>query len=428
MRVVQPSHILGMNARSQLYTSLNSKKAKKYGFSKLRAKNFLKKHSILVPELYELISSREELRQFEWNKIPGAFAVKPANGSAGKGIVIIQRKKKNEDVWIDIDGNELTEQDLDLHVSDILDGRYSTWGAQHAAIIEERILVHPDLEPHVEMGTPDIRVILYRKIPVMAYARLPTFASQGRANLDKGAIALGIDFGTGKTTYGSGKKSPIQVVPKSGASPSGIQIPLWKQVLRTAVRVANATGYVFMGVDIFIDPQRGPMIAEVNGFPGLSIQIANRAGLRKRLERLEGMEALNVNHAVKIAQALFAENYPAQSFSDLDLVILEPKEEVTVFGDEEQTVELTALMNTGRYRSAISWKLAEELGLVDPDDQLWRQNTEEESRVPVVEVKFKLRERVMTGNVSVSKRLNHGPHQFEVGRRDLEGFLVKGER
>lgn len=429
MSTVSPNHILGMNARMQEYTAQNSRESKRIGFSKLRTKMFLKKHDIPVPELYAVINSREELREFEWKSIDSSFAIKPANGSAGKGILIIKKKLKRKNVWLDIEGERYSEQDLNLHVADILEGQYTTWGTQHRAIIEERIEVHPDLEPYAEVGTPDIRVIVFKKIPVMAMVRLPTEESDGRANLEQGAWALGIDFGTGKTTYGlSGKKKLFTFFPHNGLPVTGVQIPYWKQILKTAVRVANATGYQYMGVDIFVDPERGPIVAEVNGFPGLSIQLANRAGLRRRLERLHDVEAKNVNHAVRIGQALFAENYPSQSLSDLDTMIVKPEEEVTVYGDDERMTQILALMNTGRAGSVVNVEVARELGLFDAEDLLWQQQVEGEGKLPFVEVKYKIRDRVFTTTMAVSKRLRSKRWDMELGRKDLQGFLVRSEK
>ena len=40
----------------------------------------------------------------------------------------------------------------------------------------------------------------------------------------------------------------------------------------------------YLGVDIVIDQERGPLVLEVNVRPGLAIQLANRQGLRRRLE------------------------------------------------------------------------------------------------------------------------------------------------
>ncbi len=425
--MVLPSHILGMNARVQLYTALNSASAKRFGFSKLRAKNFLKKHGIRVPQLYAQITSPEELRQFDWHSIEGSFAIKPASGSAGKGIIVIKRYNTREAVWVDVAGHEYSEEDLDLHASDILDGVYSTWGSRHMVIIEERIPIHPDLEPYCQFGTPDVRIIVYQNIPVMAMCRLPTEASNGRANLDQGAVGVGIDMGTGKTTHAvSGKKKTIRTFAHNDLSVTGIQIPFWAEALRTAVRTANATGLIYMGADIFIHPEKGPMIAEVNAYPGLSIQLANRTGLRRRLQRLEGIQARNVAHAVKISQSLFADVFPGLE-GDIDRPIIQPKEKILIYDHDENSNEVVALVNTGRYRSVIAESVATQLELNLQSDTLWSQKEEGEGHVPVVEVSFKLKDRVITTSMLVSKRLNNKRHQIELGRKDLDGYLIRGE-
>lgn len=431
--MVRASHILGMNARVQQYTSLNSSKAKRYGFSKLRAKKFLAKHGIPVPQLYAELDSKDELRDFDWRHISGSFAIKPSNGLAGSGIVVIAERRR--DFWLDVNGQEFKENDLDLHASDILDSQYSTWGSSPQVIIEERIPIHPDLAPYTQVGTPDIRVIVYRKIPVMAMVRLPTEASKGRANLHQGAIALGIDFGTGKTTKGVsgsiaystfGNRKLLSYFPETNTPVSGVEIPFWNDVLKTAVRVANATGLVYLGCDIFLHPEKGPVVAEVNAFPGLSIQLANDAGLRKRLERIEGVQARNVAHAVKIGQTLFAENYPSLLAGEVDRPILNTKETILVYGDDGKKVEVKSLINTGRYRSIIAEKIATQLELNEPQNLLWKQKEEEEGKIPVVEAKIKIRDRFITSSFLVSKRLNTKKHDVELGRKDLSAFLVSG--
>lgn len=425
--MVKPSHILGMNARVQLFTALNPASAKKFGFSKLRAKNFLRKHGIRVPTLYAQLSSQEELRSFDWQSVEGSFAIKPASGSAGKGILVMRKYKPREKVWVDVGGEEYTEDELQLHVSDILDGVYSTWGSRHMCLIEERIPIHPDLEEYAQLGTPDVRVIVYQNIPVMAMCRLPTEASNGRANLDQGAVGVGIDMGTGKTTFGvSGKKKLIRNFPHNGKPIAGIQIPFWNEVLKTAVRTANATGLVYMGADIFLHPEKGPMIAEVNAYPGLSIQLANHAGLRRRLQRLEGIQARNVMHAVKIGQSLFAESVFGLS-GEIDRPIIRPREKILIYDQNESSHEAVSLANTGRFRSVISEALAKELDLDISANQLWSQKEEGEGSMPVVEVTLKLKDRLITTTMVVSRRLNNKRYQVELGRKDLEGFLISGE-
>lgn len=426
--MLKPRHILGMNARVQLYTSLNPASAKRYGFSKLNAKNFLAKHEIEVPKLYARITNLEELREFEWNAVQSSFAIKPASGSAGKGIIVIKRKNKQGDTWTDVSDKEYSESDLDLHVSDILEGQYSTWGSKHMAIIEERIPIHPDLEQYAQLGTPDVRIILYNKIPVMAMARIPTEASGGRANLDLGAVGVGIDMGTGKTLYGvSGKKKLIKFFPHNDLPVSGIEIPYWEDALRVAVRTANATGLIYMGVDLFLHPEKGPMVAEVNAYPGLSIQLCNHDGLRFRLERLEGVEARNVNHAVKIGRSLFAENYSPIA-GGTERPILNFQEDVVVYDDNDDAQEISAKIHTGRFRSAISEKLANKLMINQQHDLLWNQTDEDEGKVSVIEVKLKLAGRVFTTTMIVSRRLNNKPNQLELGRKDLGGYLIAGSQ
>jgi len=350
--------------------------------------------------------------------------LKPANGSAGKGVLVIKRKKKNEKVWVDLEDNELTIQDLNLHGRNILEGEYSTWGSEPVIIVEERVPIHPDLEQYVELGTPDIRVIVFNKIPVMAMIRIPTKESGGRANLHQGALALGIDMGTGETTYGvSGGNRILTTIPGTEIKTSGIKIPYWTDVLKTAVKSANATGFMYMGADIFLHPEKGPMIAELNRAPGLSIQLANRAGLKRRLTRVEEMEARNVSHAVRIAKALFATDVPSHLGIEGDLTIIAAKETVTVYDDNLKPSEVQAFVNTGRFRSAISPVLAKELGLFDPSDLLWNQEVEGEGKLPVIEVQYKLKHQVITTQMVVSKRVA-AKIPVEIGRNDLKGFLV----
>lgn len=418
------SHILGLNARNMLYEPLNPRSAVRFGTSKLRAKNFLAKHGLAVAKLFEKISSPEELQAFDWETCGPSFVIKPANGSAGKGVLVIKRKKKGEKIWIDLEDTEYTERDFVLHGRNILEGEYSTWGSQPVILIEERVPVHPDLESYVEMGTPDIRVIVFNKVPVMAMIRIPTASSGGRANLHQGAMALGIDLGTGETTYGvTGGNRTFFTFPHSDTKTSGIKIPYWVDVLKMAVRAANATGFVYMGADIFVHPEKGPMVAELNRAPGLSIQLANRSGLYRRLERIEEIEARSVSHAVKIAQSLFTETLTTAELEG-ERTIISTKETVVLFDEKDRPYEVEAMVNTGRFRSTISFAKAKELGLTDDSDLLWKQEEEGEGKVPVVEVKFKLKHRVITTQMIVTKKMMSVKHHIEIGRKDLGGFLV----
>jgi alpha-L-glutamate ligase-like protein len=419
----KPSHILGMNARYQ-YTVLNSAASKKYGFSKLRTKELLTTKKLPVAQLYHIFNTMDQARGLFWDTVPVPFVIKPANGSAGKGVLVIT-KKAQPGQWVSSDGEKYSTEDLLLHVGNILDGEFSTWGRNHQAILEEMIPVHPKLAKYTYKGTPDIRVIVFNSIPVMAMLRLPTKESKGRANLDKGALALGIDIATGITTFGiRGKGERITHLPDSKKKVSGIQVPFWPKVLETAVLGAQAAGYQFMGADLFIHPEQGPMIVELNGFPGLSIQLANRAGLKRRIERVEGLEVRDAKHGVKIGQALFAETFPDRLKAEEGLQVISTHPTVTVLGDNRKNHHTQALVNTGRHRSIISEAFAEQLGLVDLEDLLWRQQEGIEGKLPVVEVKFRLKNRLVSTGMLVSKRLNKTSYKVELGRHDIEGFLI----
>ncbi|MRR31196.1 alpha-L-glutamate ligase-like protein, partial [bacterium] len=47
------------------------------------------------------------------------------------------------------------------------------------------------------------------------------------------------------------------------------------------------TGLGYLGVDLVIDRDRGPLLLELNARPGLAIQLANRHGLRTRLDQVD---------------------------------------------------------------------------------------------------------------------------------------------
>lgn len=420
---IKPSHILGMNARFY-YTKMNPRSARSYGFSKLKTKALLTKHGLPTPQVIHTISNLQELEELNWQQIPLPFVLKPASGSAGKGIVLIKQKLKQENVWINEKGEKIDQADLQLHVSNILDGEFSTWGSTHKAIIEELITGHPDITKYSYKGTPDIRVIVFNSVPVMAMVRLPTPESNGKANLDQGAIALGIDIATGTTTHGLyGKSEHIVRFPKSGKKVAGIKLPYWKEILFLAVQAANVAGYTFMGVDIFVQEDKGPMIVELNGFPGLSIQLANQAGLKRRLERVEGIDVRNPEHGVKIAQALFAETYVDAETAEEGLKILSITPKITIYDSQNHPHQISAFVNTSRVRSAISQKLAHNLGLFDLDDLLWQQESIE-GKIPVIDTTISVSNKKKKSAMLVSRKLDKGPHRIELGKKDVNGMLI----
>ena len=121
----------------------------------------------------------------------------------------------------------------------------------------------------------------------MAMVRLPTRASDGKANLHQGAVGAGVDLATGTTLTGVLDDLLVEEHPDTGALFAGLEIPQWDFILESSARGYDVTGLGYLGVDMVIDAKLGPLILEMNARPGLNIQIANCTGLAKRVARIE---------------------------------------------------------------------------------------------------------------------------------------------
>jgi alpha-L-glutamate ligase-like protein len=149
--------------------------------------------------------------------------------------------------------------------------------------------MHPTMQGVAVGGTPDVRVILYRHVPVMAMVRLPTVASEGRANLHQGAAAAAVDLVTGRTFGGVCSGRTITRHPDTGHEIADLQIPGWHNLLAAAMKLADALEMGYIGVDFVIDAKIGAVVLEANARPGLAIQVAHRIGLLPRLELIDSL-------------------------------------------------------------------------------------------------------------------------------------------
>ena len=138
-------------------------------------------------------------------------------------------------------------------------------------------------------GVPDIRVIVFKGYPVMAMMRLSTAASDGKANLHQGAVGVGVDIATGKAVRAVQFDKPILQHPDTGKDLSTLQVPHWNKLLTLASSAWEMTGLGYLGTDMVLDKEQGPMVLELNARPGLAIQIANGCGLLPRLHHIENM-------------------------------------------------------------------------------------------------------------------------------------------
>lgn len=344
--------------------------------SKLLCKRILKKNNLGVSALIAKIKSPEELEQFDWSTLPDSFALKPNRGFGGEGIVVVYaRKKRNTDparnashsdaggAWVKADGSVITIEDLKSHIRNILDGSFSLANTPDIAFFEERLKLLKLFKPYSYKGIPDIRVIVFNHVPVMAMLRLPTRASDGKANLQQGAIGVGIDLATGTTTTAIiGKGQLIEYVPGTRLVLSGIKIPYWKEILRMSVEAQALSGLGFLGADIAIDRDRGPVILELNARPGLSIQLANLAGLKGRLKRVAGLKIKTTERGIRVGKNLFGGEIEEEIEELSGKRVIGSIEKVKLIGKDGKEIEVEAKIDTGADSTSIDTELAKQLG------------------------------------------------------------------
>jgi alpha-L-glutamate ligase-like protein len=357
--------ILGMNARNLNFIRPNNlRRAKRLADDKLLSKKILKKAGIPVPDLIGKISDVDELEDFDWSSLPESFVLKPNRGFGGEGILVVYGKKKGqENVWIKADGSLITVDDIKTHIRNIIDGSYSLSGVTDIAFFEQRMKILKLFKPYAYKGIPDIRIIVYNKVPVMAMLRLPTRLSDGKANLQQGAIGSGIDLATGVTTSAVlGKNRMVEYAPGTRLLLSGIRIPYWKDILNLAIKAQEISGLGFLGADVAIDPGCGPVFLELNARPGLSIQIANLDGLLGRLMRVEGLKIKTAEKGMAVGMNLFGGEIEGEIEDISGKKIIGTIEKVKLFGKDEKELEVEAKIDTGAYSTSIDVKLAVQMG------------------------------------------------------------------
>lgn len=421
--------ILGLNARTQLYGyRFNSVRGKKIANSKIQTERVLGKAGVPSPKIIKIFRDPKDILNFDWDSFPDYFALKPSRGLGGEGIIVVKKKLK-DGLWLTTQKEKITTGDLKLHTLDILEGAYSMGNEPDVAFVQEYVGRAEAFRKWAYRGTPDVRVIVFNKVPVMAMLRLPTKESGGRANLHQGAIGAGIDMATGITTKAIWHGNQILFKPGSEIKLRGIKIPDWNQVLITAVNASIASGLGYAGIDIVIHPEKGPMVLEMNAQPGLQIQLANMEGLRRRLDRVDDLEINDSKHGVRIAKLLFSGRYQDVEQLEEGVKTIGTKELVHVVTSSGKTEEVWAKIDTGAWNSSIDRDLAERLGLLSKDNVLWTKKVTSslgtENR-PVINLKYYLAGRPINtvGTIANRKGLRKS---MIIGRRDLGGFLVKAE-
>ena len=296
--------ILGMNARNLLYLSrFNSRANKKFADDKIFTKNFLSSRGIGVAKLFAVVKNFRQLSAEFFENLPNSFVIKPNRGFGGAGILVISQKKNGN--FFSPAGKIFDINFLYRHCGEILDGKFSISGISDSVIFEEKIDAHESFQKLTKTGLSDIRVIVFNLVPVLAMARIPTIESDGKANMELGAIAMGIDIGTGITT-GAAQFSNFLTKMPSGISAANFQIPFWNEILSISAKIQQISKIGFLGCDLVATPT-GVKILEINARAGLKIQVANRVPLKSRLEKIADLKILSPEEGVKVAKTLFSE-------------------------------------------------------------------------------------------------------------------------
>lgn len=295
--------VLGLNKRNGDYIlKFNPRSLYPLVDDKLKTKRLALQAGIAVPELYGVMETQHDIRRLpQIVKDRAEFALKPAHGSAGDGIVVIAGRSAGR--YRTISGTLLDDEFLSHHLSNTINGQFSLGGVPDVVIVEYMVRFSALFERVSFQGVPDVRVIVFRGHPVMAMVRLPTRASHGKANLHQGAVGAGIDLATGITLNGVVGTQVVTHHPDTTHAIAGLQIADWDTILDISARCYELTGLGYIGVDIVLDRDLGPLVLELNARPGLAIQIANRQGLLRRLQICEQRADFAASPAQRIAFA-----------------------------------------------------------------------------------------------------------------------------
>jgi len=412
MKLFKSYGILGINARNLLYIKpLNPAKAVKLADDKIKTKKFLETRGIPVPKLLKVIQNHEELEKLDFKTLPNAFALKPNSGFGGEGIIPIKSREDND--FISVSDKTYTKEMLYDQILDILDGRFSISNISDIAFFEQLIIPDKSLGKYSYSGLPDIRVIVYNMVPVMAMLRLPTKESNGKANLHQGACGVGLDLASGKATYIVKSNKIIDEIEGIGKL-DDLKVPFWDEILLAASKIQMATNLGYLAVDMAIDKNSGPLLLEINARAGLGVQNANLAPLRKRLERIEGVKVGKPEKGVQIAKDMFGAGFEKKEQITVNKKIIGKEEDVEINIKNESHV-LKAIIDPSHERSTLDIKIAEKLNLT--------KSTEYDDEKSTLKLKFTLKDKKIQTVVDVEKIQNED-FKMIIGERDLEGFLL----
>ncbi|WP_371373678.1 alpha-L-glutamate ligase-like protein [Thalassotalea aquiviva] len=282
--------IMGMNRRNFSYIGRYNDRALFPNVDdKLKTKKLAIENNIAVPDLIGVIKYQHDVdKVFALLEGYSGFCIKPAKGSGGKGILVILHTDAQG--YQKASGEYVSKEEIVRHISNILAGLFSLGGAADVAVIEALIEFDPAFKGLSHEGVPDIRLIVFHGYPMMSMLRLATHASDGKANLHQGAVGVGINIATGVAKRAVQYDRPIEYHPDTNEKLANISIANWDQLLHLSAGCYEMSGLAYLGADLVLDKNRGPLVLELNARPGLAIQIANGMGMLPRLRQIEKLD------------------------------------------------------------------------------------------------------------------------------------------
>ena len=293
--------VLGMNRRNVHYIGhYNDRSRYPLVDNKLNTKIVAREAGLAIPELIHVVKTQHEIETLEKIIAPlTEFVAKPAQGSGGKGILVVRGRE--EDQFIKSNGSPISTAEIKRHLTNTISGLHSLGGRTDIAFLEELVRVDESFKAFSHEGVPDIRLIIFKGFPIMGMLRLTTRVSDGKANLHQGAIGVGLGIASGKPVRAVQHDRVVTAHPHTGADLDELRIPDWPELLHLAASTFEVTELGYLGCDIVIDKDKGPLILELNARPGLSIQLANDAGLIPRLEAIEALDSRRMGVAERVA-------------------------------------------------------------------------------------------------------------------------------
>lgn len=271
--------VMGINERNlRLVYPLNKRKDFYLANDKIVCKEILEANNIPVCKKLITVDRVGDIRD-RWAEMPLVdCAIKPANGSGGGGILVIDHV---DGKWMK-GSNEMRETEIHRHMGNILFGVFG-FGAEDRVLVEEKIVTHGFTKEIYEDGVPDLRVIMAEGKVILCMMRFPTKESDGKANLHQGAIGVAVDHELGVLGKAYDGETHLTYHPDSRVELSGKQIPDWGRIIEISHQVFAAFPFGYLGIDIALDQNIGPLVLEINVRPGLEIQNVNEVGINTLL-------------------------------------------------------------------------------------------------------------------------------------------------